>query len=402
MKILQLCNKVPYPPNDGGAIAVLNFSVSMAQKGHEVCVMAMNTTKHWSDVTAIPEELQKLIHFIYVQVDTRIRPFRLLLNFLFSRQPYNASRFHDRKFSSGLKELLCSQRFDIVQLEGLYMKCYIDLIRKYHSGKIVYRPHNIESEIWKGIAERETKALHKFYLKSLSCRLKKYEQDIVNRYDILLPISLSDQTIFEKMGNIRPVHLTFTNVPEEGFLEVTDTSVPADLFFIGALDWIPNQEGLTWFLEKVWGKLKQDFPDLEFHVAGRNAPELIAHKCREYGAVFHGEIPDAKSFYDQHSIMVVPLFAGSGLRIKIVEAMARSKVIVSTSKGIQGMGLKNEHAVVIEDNPVLMKEHIAELIRNPGKCKEIRQNAYSFAKQNFSSHSIVDKLLYFYREQGIC
>lgn len=401
MKILQLCNKNPYPPIDGGAIAVLNLAISLARKGHEVFIMAMDTEKHKNKLSTIPYELSSLIKFISFPVDTRIRPLSLLLNLLFSKQPYNALRFHNKNFEVKIEELLRKEQFDLVQLEGLYLKWYIDIIRQYHKGKIAYRAHNIENEIWKGNARNSKNPLKRFYLKNLSRRLQLYEMDIINRYDILLPISESDQATFQEMGNKKPVHLTYTNISEEGFNEIKNGPIKKDLFYIGALDWIPNQEGIIWFLEKVWITLKKSHPDLEFHVAGRNAPVWLAQKCKEFKAVFHGEVENALHFFDQQGIMIVPLFAGSGLRIKIIEAMARSKVIITTSKGAQGLHLSGNE-ILIADTPEQMNEQIHMLLDDPNKYKQLQSTAYDFAQQNFSSSFIVDKLLYFYEQQGLC
>jgi glycosyltransferase involved in cell wall biosynthesis len=401
MKILHLCNKIPYPPIDGGAIAVLNLARLLAEKGHEVWIMAMNTGKHRIGEKEIPEELLKSIHFVYFSVDSRIRPLKLMTNLIFSAEPYNAVRFHNRNFAEKLTDLLNREKFDIIQMEGLYLKWYISTIRKNHAGKIVYRAHNIESEIWTELARQRKNPVERSYFRIIARRMRKYEQDMINRYDLLLPISEHDEAVLESMGNIKPSHITHTHIPDAGF-HMAVSPVNHNLFFIGALDWIPNQEGLIWFLEKVWQVLKKEIPQLEFHIAGRNAPGWIGKKCKRYKAVFHGEVASSHDFFDRNGIMIVPLFAGSGLRIKIIEAMARSKAIVSTSKAVQGLPLTNGKEILIEDDERMMKESICKLLEDPGKCLQLQKTAYDFVSMNFRSNFVVDNLLYFYCEQGVC
>jgi polysaccharide biosynthesis protein PslH len=397
MKILQLCNKTPYPAHDGGSIAVLNLSKSLAIEGHEVCILAMNTSKHYFSEGSIPDQLRSLIRFSYVAVDTTIRPLRLLINFLFSRLPYNATRFNSNLFRQALSDLLISEKFDIIQLEGLYLKPYLPLIRKYHQGVLAYRAHNVESEIWYRLAAQTRNPVKKYYLHNLAGRIENFEKDFINRYDVLLAITDQDLRAFHRMGNTKPSEVIATSISDEDFLQDTQNKEVNSLFYIGALDWIPNQEGLIWFIDEVWNKLKKLETAPEFHVAGRNAPAWLAKKCRENNIEFHGEIPDAHEFMDRYNIMVVPLFAGSGLRIKIIEALARSKVIITTLIGAQGIGLADGVHAILAETADDFYIAVSRLITNSENSTEMKKNAYLFARENFSNKTIVKKLLEFYR-----
>lgn len=147
MRILQVTNKVPYPPNDGGAIACMNLTRGFSLLGHKVIVLAMNTGKHHITVDEIPEAIKDLADFKLVDVPAPISQFSALINLLFSSQPYNAVRFISESFKSELIALLKQEHFDIIQLEGLYVCPYIPVIREHSNAKIVYRAHNIEHEI---------------------------------------------------------------------------------------------------------------------------------------------------------------------------------------------------------------------------------------------------------------
>ena len=131
MNILQIANKFPYPPKDGGSIATLSLSRSFASLGHRVTILAINTSKHFTDPSLIPAELSSQIRFISVPVDTDIRIMQLLRNFLFSRMPYNAVRFISPVFDQKFKELLSSEKFDIIQLEGVYLAPYLPTIHAH-------------------------------------------------------------------------------------------------------------------------------------------------------------------------------------------------------------------------------------------------------------------------------
>jgi len=396
MKILQLCNKVPYPPNDGGAIAIFNLASSFTENNNQVTVFAMNTVKHHADPATIPDQYKKIIDFHFFPVNTQIRLPKLICNFLFSSEPYNAVRFIDKSFIHALQKLLKEKQFDIVQLEGLYLTPYIEHIRKYSEATISYRAHNVEFEIWKRYALSISNPIKKIYFRSLANRLEKFEKNALNKYDLLIPITKNDALKLKNMGNTKPCKVIPTGIPQKNFVKVSIQENITSLFFIGSLDWIPNQEGLTWFIKRVWNEIRATQPELTFHIAGRNAPSWLIKFFSNNNVHYHGEVESAYEFYKDFHIMVVPLFAGSGMRIKIVEAMARSKVVVTTSIGAEGLGLiPNKHAI-IADNASEIRKGIHNLLENKDFFTKLEKNSFEFVKTNFSNEQIGKELLKFF------
>ena len=153
MRILQLMNKVPWPPKDGGAIACLNMTKGFSMLGHEVTVLSMNTSKHHVRIKDMPLDLRKKADFRLVEVPASINWFEAALNLLFSDMPYNAQRFISDEYTTELVKLLNEKKFDVIQLEGLYLCPYIPVIRQYSEARIAYRAHNIEYEIWERTAK---------------------------------------------------------------------------------------------------------------------------------------------------------------------------------------------------------------------------------------------------------
>lgn len=402
MKILQLCNKAPYPPKDGGAIAMLTISESFAELGNMVTVLAMSTSKHNTDVASIPPRYSSQIQFIFVPVDTRIKPFKLIWNYFFSSIPYNAERFIQKSYSDELKMLLDSEKFDLIQIEGLYLLPYIPLIRKHSNAKIAYRAHNIENEIWERVARETSSPYKKFYLASLASRIKRFETSLLNQYDLLIPITERDSEILKLMGNNKPAYVCPAGIPASNFVMNTSVNKPKSLFYIGALDWIPNQEAICWFLDHVWGRLQEKIPGISINIAGRNSPQWLKKKCTGNNIVFHGEIDDAYTFFDRYQIMVVPLFAGSGMRLKIVEAMARSKVVVTTPIGAEGLDIENGVHLIIEDTPEGFVKQIMFLLENNDYFTKIEKEAYTLANEKYNSKNIADGLIKFYKQQLEC
>jgi polysaccharide biosynthesis protein PslH len=396
MKILQIANKFPYPAKDGGSIATLSLSRSFATLGHEVTVLAVNTSKHYTDPASVPNELTDAIRFIGVRVNTDIKVIQLIRNFLFSSLPYNAERFISKEFDDILKELLIEEKFDIIQLEGLYLAPYLGTIRAYSKARVVMRAHNIEHEIWERTVTR-TEGIKKLYISHLARRIRRMEFRFLNSYDAILPITSRDGEKLRKFGCRLPLHVVPMGINAGELLPDHSKLEFPSLFHIGALDWMPNQEGLLWFFENVWKKILAKHPDLLFYLAGRNAPQHF--KTLPYqNVVFVGEVDDAYDFIRSKAVMIVPLLSGSGMRIKIIEGMVLGKAIVTTSIGTEGIATKHGNNIFITDDPEDFARDVCALIRDRNFCLKIGENARNFVVEHYDNAAITNSLAEFYQK----
>ncbi len=397
MRILQLMNKVPWPPNDGGAIACLNMTKGFAMLGHEVTVLSMNTSKHHVLFDEMPAHIKGMADFRLVEVPAAINWIEAGLNLIFSKLPYNAQRFISDEFNRELAKLLIEKEFDIIQLEGLYLCPYIPFIRKYSKAIIAYRAHNIEFEIWERTA-RLSEGLRSKYIRNLSRRIKRFEISYLNQYDLLIPITDRDGKILDELGNIKPKHTSQTGIDFASLVPTAKKLEFPSLFHIGALDWAPNQEGLIWFIDHCWPKLKEQNPELKFYLAGRNSPDWFERRIRQDGIVYLGEISDAYDFINSKAIMVVPLFSGSGMRIKIIEGMALGKPIVTTDIGTEGIPTENWKNILIANNEDQFVDVINKLINDRNLADEIGRNAIGFIQEKFDNLSQAGALVEFYKQ----
>ena len=396
MKILQVTNKVPYPVIDGGAIACMNLARGFSLLGHKVTILAMNTIKHHITLAEIPDSVKELAEFKLVNVPARISPVSALLNLMFSKKPYNATRFISKTFAAELKKVLHENEFDVIQLEGLYVCPYIPVIRENSKAKIIYRAHNIEHEIWSRTAIM-AHGFEKWYLKNLSKRIKQFEIQILNKYDLLVPITGRDGAILNKLGNKKPSHISQTGLDSSVLIPNSKNLKHPTLFHIGSLEWSPNQEGLIWFFENCWDAIREKYPDLQFFIAGRNAPAWFQKMMNLPNVVFKGEVADAYEFINSKSIMVVPLFSGSGMRIKIIEGMALGKPIVTTAIGTEGILTTSGENIVVTEDADGFVQSISDLIENREYFDKISKNAIEYIHENFDNLSSAEALIEFYK-----
>lgn len=396
LSVLQICNKPPYPPIDGGAIAMNNFTQGMQDLGVNVKVISINTPKHFVQKDNLPKTYLDSTNIEFFFVDTEIKVWDAFMN-LFSNRSYIMSRFNNKGFHKLLGEHLSNNKYDIIQIETIFLKDYISTIRKFSSAAIILRAHNVEYKIWERLSSIETNLFKKIYLKILASRLKNEELGSLNSFDGLYTFTENDLNIFDS----HVTKISKTSIPTG--LDVTkkitankcEPNYPT-LFHIGALDWIPNQEGLLWFFENVWGKLRDEFPSLVFNIAGRRPPKWLIEKKIE-GVNIIGEVESAMDFINSNSIMVVPLFSGSGIRIKIIEGMSLGKVVVSTDIGVEGLKCSDGIDVLLANSPQDFIEKIRVVLVNKSKLEEIATNAKLNISEIYSNKKLSIKTLDFFQ-----
>lgn len=395
MRILQLSNRVPYPPKDGGAIGIWVFTKEFIAAGHEVTMLAMNTPKHYFNSDQLPENIKNKATIKTVDVNTNLSPIGAFMA-LIKNESYHLSRFISEAYEKKLIELLQQNTYDAIQLEGLYLSPYVETIRKHSKALIALRAHNVEFKIWERNADNAT-GLKKIYLRILARQLKKYEIDRINKYDVLLPVTQQDANEFINYGCKLPIHVCPAPFSSEVDRYPTNKDKFPSLFFIGSLDWMPNINGLLWFIKEVWPIVHKKFPKLEFHIAGRNMPDEVK-KLKEEKLFIHGEVEDAYQFMSDYSLMIVPLFAGSGIRVKIVEAMGLSKAIISTEMGAEGITYTEGKNILIANTVTEFVEKISACVINKEICITLGQEAKRFAEINYGAAETAKKRVAFYTQ----
>jgi len=357
----------------------------LARAGHQVYSLVVSTPKMPLAVKDVPAEylLDGQIESVFIDTRPKVIPaFRDLLK----NVSYQISRFYHPAFKEKLRALLDKECWDAIILESVYMMPYFELIRSSFSGPVILRAHNVEHIIWKRILENTRNPLKKRYFTVLQHQLKKYEKEAVSRVSLTACISEVDADYFSKMvPEARIITLPFA-------LEDKDPPEPNSAFLyrlghIGSMDWMPNLEGLRHFVNEIWPEVIKAIPTAQLHLAGRHFPENFP---KNSGVFVHGEVENASEFMQTLDALIVPLFSGSGVRIKIVEAMQNGIPVISSPVGAEGLDLINgEHAYICETSSQYIKA-INKLKENNGV---IRRNALERVKNRHSLEYATDILL---------
>jgi len=395
LKILQISNKAPYPPNDGSSIAIYNMAQGLIDNGTELYLLTINTKKHFKADSEVPEEFKQRSHYTSVYQNTDTGLVGALTN-LFSSSSYFVSRFYFAEFEDRLVDILTKNTFDIIQIEGVFMAVYIDTIKRHSKAKIVLRAHNVEHKIWERHLSNSRKSILNAYLSLQNKRLKKFELDVLNKIDAIVTITDHDKLLFEQMGFKKSMFTCITGVDVAQYQAKQNVQVkPKTVFYFGSMDWMPNQEAVRWFLENCWQKVSKAVPDAKFVIAGRGMPQSFL-QLNQPNVLVIENVKDSKAFFEQYQVMAVPLLSGSGLRIKIIEGMAYGKPIVSTSIGAEGIYCDPKKDLIIADTPENFSSAVIDLLNDPAKCEMLEKNASAFAYKEFDNQKVVSKLVQFY------
>lgn len=395
MKILQLCHKPPVPAIDGGCIAMNNISQGLLQNGHELKIITIVTSKHPLQLEKLSAEYIEKTKIEGVFIDTSLNLIDAF-SALVTSDSYNISRFFSPDFDRKLTQLLLKEKFDIIHLESLFMTPYIATIRRNSKGKIVLRSHNLEYMIWERMAETSKNFAKKRYLKILAKQLKKYEFGVLDAVDGIAAISGEDGKKYLHSEYNKPLVTIPFGINLDLYNSDNSKEEFPSLFHIGAMDWLPNIEGIEWFLKEIWPSVNEKFPDLKFYLAGRKMPESML-QTKHKNVIVVGEIQDANEFMSSKSIMIVPLLTAGGIRVKIIEAMALKKSVISTTIGAHGIEGENKKDIFIADTKEDFVNSIYALVNNYQNHIDIGKNARKLVEEKYDNKKLTEELIEFYQ-----
>lgn len=393
MKILILTHRIPFPQNGGYPIVVGNTIRGLVDKGHEISLVSLNE-KESGKITEADPLLSKIKYRSY-NIDTSISMLGALINLLGKHSP-SVDRYYDPAFERLLIAEVRNNKYDIIQFEGLFVASYLDSVRKNCDAKLVYRAHNIEHQVWERVAQQKHDPLKRWFINIVASRIKKYELQQVNGFDAVAVFTGQDKISMQDYG-VKNLEIIPVGIDMDHYRPEPDKAEYPSLFFLGSLNWMPNREGIEWFLENFHKDLVDGELRTRFYVAGNDIPDQMFDEYDVMGKIYiQGEVDDALEFVNSKSIMIVPLLSGGGMRVKIVEGMAMQKCIISTSLGAEGMLYTNGVNILIANTRQEFFEAIKRCIADEEFCKTIGRNARYMIEAQHDINDITTRLELFY------
>ncbi|MDP9048364.1 MAG: glycosyltransferase family 4 protein [Bacteroidota bacterium] len=395
MRILILTHRVPFPQNGGYPIVVCNTVRSLVNLGHEVSMVALNAKKKHHEISEQDNELLAKINYRAFDININVSVFDVAVN-LFSKTSFNIDKYYSVEFEKRLISELKKTSYDVIQFEGLMVSLYLLAVRKHSNAKLIYRAHNIENQIWQRLAQQKSDPFKKSYLRMHAKRIKNYELLQLNNFDGIAVFTEQDKSTLLGYGTKIPIEILPVGIDLEQYKPDYSLTEFPSLFFLGSLDWLPNREGIEWFLDNFHQDLIDGELRVKFYVAGNDIPERF-DDYEVLGKIFiQGEVDDALEFLNSKSIMIVPLLSGGGMRVKIVEGMAMKKCIISTSLGAEGINFEDSVNILIANNRDEFYNAIKLCISDEEYCKKIGANARNLIEQQYDINTVTANLVKFY------
>jgi glycosyltransferase involved in cell wall biosynthesis len=396
MKILVLSNKVPYPARDGSTIAIKSIIDGLLQNQAKVCLIALNTYKHFVPEAEAQKQKPKNLELLCFNANTNITASGAFKNLLKAQEAYHVSRFFNNEVARAIIQKLKSQSFDVIQLEGLSMAVYLPIIKTYTNKPVVLRAHNIEHQIWERHVKHENNPLKKTYLKLQTKRLKNFENYAFKKVDGIAFITEVDQQLAFNAGYQGQAVVLPCGVNLKDY-QVSPDPPRYDLVYLASFDWLPNRQGMEWFIEKVWPLIQKERPKTTLALGGRNMPKHFNGFKKKKVFLFK-EVESAQEFMSKGTVVVVPLLAGSGMRIKIIENLALQKPIVATPLAAEGISVTHQQNISLAQKPEHFAQEVLNLLHYPQKRKNMAEQAQDLIKIQYTNTALGQKLLQFYSQ----
>jgi glycosyltransferase involved in cell wall biosynthesis len=289
-------------------------------------------------------------------------------------------------------ELLSEEQFDAVH-------CEFPITGEYDFGKGMIRvldTHNVEYKNFKRMSDKTRSPFRKWFYRHESEKVRKEEIAVLRKQDVIFTTSKADRAVFRKDLQDVPIHVIPNGVDTTYFRPSPwYKRDPHAMVFTGSMGYVPNNDGMLYFLDEVFPRIQAQIPQAKIFVVGNRPSEELKRRASDQ-VVVTGFVEDVRPFVWRSSLFVVPLRMGSGTRLKVVEALAMKKPVVSTSLGCEGIDVEDGENILIEDQPQAFADAAVRLMRDEELQHKLAHNGFELIKDNYDWTVIGDKLLEVY------
>jgi glycosyltransferase involved in cell wall biosynthesis len=396
MNILFITQKFPYPLNDGGNIRSFHILKQLAKEHSVTLLSTYSGPAEQADWGELPRLCAKISTFAE-KPGSGLLLAKSLLYSLFSDQPYFMYKNFSPELLTGIQDELRRGAYQAIHFNHLDTTQYIDHLP---GGLIsVLDTHNILSLLIERFYQQERNPVKKKYIYIQWQKTRRLEQQMFQRMSRCLACSDKDAHQLNDLAPKARVEV----IPNGVALDRPSLPPTADnpsLVFIGAMDYLPNYQGVLYFCEQVLPQIEQEIPDIKLNIIGRNPNPLVRRLAQNPNISVLAEVDNIYDHLHPEQILVVPLTIGGGTRLKILDAMSLKLPIVSTSVGAEGLEVTPGEHILIADEPYKMAQQIVMLYKDKALREKLTQNAYQLIEQKYEWNIIGEKLLRVYRELG--
>ena len=399
MNCLMLTPFVPHPPVDGGRIRIYQLLKGLSLRNTVDVLTLVDGT---AESRAAVEHL-RLEGFDVVPVAHHSPTFVAVLESLRSGHSFYGTRFASTAFAEALDARLRTRDYDIVQCEFAYTGQYAPAKRTRRGPRWVLDAHNVEFRLNETLAEsvRGVKgAAYRTYARREQRLRRAEELDACQRVDRVVTVSDVDRRVL--LGELPDLHADV--VPNGVDLERFTPSPRAECehtqgaVFIGKMDYRPNVQAVQWFCAEVLPLVRRRLPEFTFTICGAPTTQSVVALAKQPGVSVTGYVPDVRPVLDEAALVVVPLRAGSGTRLKILEAWAMGRPVVATGLAAEGLEAEDGTHLLIGDTPEVFAAHTIHLAEHPDLRSRFGRAGRDLVETSYGWDTVIARLEQVYRD----
>lgn len=387
MRALFLSTQVPVPVDSGYAIRTLSLVRALAELGHEVDFLSF-TNRPVTDLRPLSDLCREVALLPQQRVNlTRGGDYLGRLTALLRGRPFAIQRCASPKMLALTRQFLADNRYDFVLGDGVYGLANLPDTPV----PVVLNCHNVEWMIIKRYAALEKHPLKRAYARIEAARMRRAEQAAGRRSAVATVCSAVDGATLRQMCPDLPVVVVPNTIDIASFCSSAAETIssPPTVLFQGVMDWYPNRDAVEFFVAQIWPAVRARLPQARFLIAGRNPPADWRQRWSATdGIEVTGTVPDLAPYVRAATVVAVPLRIGSGTRIKILEAAAARRPVVSTSVGAEGLEFQPGKEILIADAPDEFAAAVIELLANSERRAQMAQAAYAVVCEHYSQASV--------------
>jgi sugar transferase (PEP-CTERM/EpsH1 system associated) len=384
MKILILTPQLPYPPQQGTSLRNFHIIRGLAER-HELTLLSF-LEENQTAASQVIAPLEALCQ----QIETVTVPGRGLMVRLWqlvsSRLPDMAHRLHSPLFALALRRLLAENHFDVVQVEGIELARYMDAIRIANKTRLVFDDHNAETELQRRNFLTDLNQPRRWPAAAYSWvqvrRLRRFERWACVTADAVVAVSETDRDHLQSLlPNLQSPISVIPNCIDTQTYQQPVTPLSFDLLFSGKMDYRPNVDAVLWFADEVWPLICQQRPSTTWVIVGQKPHERLDRLRGLPGVTMTGWVESIRPYLAGAQVVIMPFRIGSGTRLKLIEAMAAGRAIVSTPVGAEGFPVRHGDHLLLAETAEEMAAAVLQLLDRPEKQKHLGKMAQEFVQQ---------------------
>ncbi|MFT8929772.1 MAG: glycosyltransferase [Sporolactobacillus sp.] len=393
-KILFLTTLLPYPLDNGGKVKTYNTLKALSEI---YCIDFLCFVNDESDLHYI-KAIEPLVQHSNVYIKKVIKSTSAIhfmydyMKSLFTVFPYSISKFQNSKMRRTVGSRVKNENYAFIYVDHLPMMVYHKCLK---NKKVVLDEHNVESLIFKRMIDESHNLLKKCLGFFEYKKLRYFEKLSLQRSERILCLSAVDRkmlleldsSLFSKI-EVLPIHLTIKAHAIKQ--EVKNAKDKFKLLFLGSMSWYPNQQGISWFMENVWTELDKD--KFELYIVGAHPPENIKKYANGKDVFVTGYVDSVDRYIDTCDLSIVPLFIGSGQRVKIIECFAKGIPVMSTSVGCEGIVCSDGRDIIIADTVKEFIQGLQNILLTKCQLVELVSNGQKTFEANYSSKHLAEKM----------